>query len=372
MALPHLVTGGTGFVGAALVIELLLQSEDEVCVLARSSSTATASERAYAALETALGVYGIGLDAAEVKRRVRVIAGDVTAPSCGVHEDFGAVGQVWHAAASLRYENRYVDEINATNVAGTRNMLALAERARASTFNYVSTAYVAGRASGAIAERMHEEADSNNHYERSKVAAESLVFTNSSMQFRLFRPSIVVGHSKTLAATAFSGFYGFLRQLVQFAGMVNRTQEGLLERTALKVRMDRDLRINLIAVDHVAKEAVRIGLTDEVGIFHLTNRIPPTLATVVPTMFEVLGLHRPLFVDDRRELDWLGERFDQRLDFYGSYITGDKHFVRERSDEVLGNRREVDVSYDVDTIKALANWYLEHLRASRTQLPAAR
>jgi thioester reductase-like protein len=371
MALPHLVTGGTGFVGAALVIELLLQSEDEICVLVRSSNTASASERAYAALKTALAVYGIGLDLAEVKRRVRVIAGDVTAPGCGVQQDFGAVGQVWHAAASLRYENRYVDEIHATNIAGTRNMLKLAERALASTFNYVSTAYVAGRASGAITERMHADADSNNHYERSKVAAETLV-AHSSMRFRLFRPSIVVGHSKTLAATAFSGFYGFLRQLVQFAGIVNRTQQGLLERTALRVRMDHDLRINLIAVDHVAKEAVRIGLTDEVGIFHLTNRIPPTLATVVPSLFEVLGLHRPLFVTDRSELDWLGERFDQRLDFYGSYITGDKHFVRERTDEVLGSRREVDVHYDVDTIKALANWYLAHLQSTRTQLPAAR
>jgi thioester reductase-like protein len=372
MALPHLVTGGTGFVGAALVIELLLHSDDEILVLARPSSTATASERAYAALENALSVYGISLGMTEVRRRVAVIAGDVTADGCGVREDFGAVGQVWHAAASLRYENRYAEEINATNVSGTRNMLQLAERGRAHTFNYVSTAYVAGRASGSVTERIHGDADSNNHYERSKVAAESLVVMHPSMRFRLFRPSIVVGHSKTLAATAFSGFYGFFRQLVQFAGMVNRTQKGLLERTALKMRMDHHLRINLIAVDHVAKEAVRIGLSDEVGIFHLTNRIPPTLSTVVPTIFELLGLQPPVFVEDRSQLDWLGERFDQRLDFYGSYITGDKHFVRERSDEVLGTQRELDVLYDVDTIKALGNWYLEHLRATRSQMPVVR
>lgn len=372
MPQPHLVTGGTGFVGAALVIELLVQSEDEILVLARPSATATASERAYAALEQALEVYGVSLNMAEVRQRVRVIAGDVTAAGCGVQESLGSIGQVWHAAASLRYENRYVEEINTTNVDGTRNMLELAGRARASTFNYVSTAYVAGRTAGLVREQMHEDAQSNNHYERSKVAAESLVAANQWMPFRLFRPSIVVGHSRTLAATAFSGFYGFLRQLVQFAGIVNRTQRGLLERTALKLRMDHDLRINLIAVDHVAKEAVRIGLSSEVGIFHLTNRVPPTLATVVPSMFDVLGLHPPVFVSDRSELDWLGERFDQRLDFYGSYITGDKHFTRERSDEVLGTQRESDVLYDVEAVKALGCWYLDHLQKSRTQLPAAR
>lgn len=371
MTARHLITGSTGFIGGALVLELLRQTRDAIVVIVRPGDT-SAADRFHGSIGHAIAIYQSDIDMAEVWDRCRVVAGDVTAPDCGLREELGRVTQVWHSAASLRYENRHCDEIRATNVEGTRHALALAERAGAEAFNYVSTAYVAGRATGVIHERPVADVCTNNHYERSKVDAERLVAGASSLRARVLRPSIVVGHSRTLAATSFSGFYGFVRNLVQFRGMVERAQAGLLARTPLSIRLDAGAPINLVPVDQVARQAVRIGLSDAAGVFHLTHASPPTVGDVVRTIFEVLGLHPPEFVDSAEALDWLGARFDQRLDFYGSYLIGDKRFDRGRSDAVLGSEREAEVVHDRAAIAALARWYLTHLDAQRANLPVAR
>ena len=46
--------------------------------------------------------------------------------------------------------------------------------------------------------------ETNNQYERSKVDAEA-VMADSNLHYRVFRPSIVIGHSRTLAAESSMG-----------------------------------------------------------------------------------------------------------------------------------------------------------------------
>ncbi|MEQ1500957.1 MAG: SDR family oxidoreductase [Myxococcota bacterium] len=368
----HLVSGATGFVGGALVLELLRRTDDPICAVVRATGR-TARQRFHDALAHASQVYGVALDPGDLDR-CRVVTGDLLRPGCGIDpDDVGPVGQVWHCAASLRYENRYLEEIRATNVDGTRHVLALAERLGAEAFNYVSTAYVAGRRTGAIPEQAVEDLATNNGYEQSKIEAERLVSAAPGMRVRIFRPSVVVGHSETLAATTFSGFYGFLRQLVQFKGMVDRTQQGLLARTPLRIRLDADARINLVPVDAVAEEAVRIGLADEAtGIFHLTSARPPTVGLAVRTLFSIVDLHEPRFVDTPEAFEWLDARFDERLDFYGSYIRGDKQFERARTDAALGGIAGPEVTYDGERLASMGRWYLELLSQERRRLPVAR
>lgn len=141
----HFVTGGTGFVGAALVLELLDRTDDDVVALARPGD-GSAHDRMVSAVQGAAKAYG--RDVAELPlHRLRGVAGDVTRPCCGVEDDVVA-DVLWHSAASLRYEDRYADEIMATNVGGTRNVLDLAERMGVDVVNAVSTAYVVGSRQG--------------------------------------------------------------------------------------------------------------------------------------------------------------------------------------------------------------------------------
>ncbi|MEQ1570464.1 MAG: SDR family oxidoreductase [Myxococcota bacterium] len=364
----HLVTGATGFVGGALVLELLERTDDEIVVLVRSASAET---RFRDGLRAAAMAYGRPL-APRTLDRCRVLAGDLFQPGCGVGAVTGRVEQVWHCAASLKYEDRYRDEIRSTNVDGTREVLALAERLGASWFNYVSTAYVAGRREGVILEAAATDGETNNAYEQSKVDAERLVAAATAFRTRIFRPSIVVGHQRTLAATTFSGFYGFARQLVQFRGMVNRTQAGLLDRTPLCIRLDPDARVNLVNVDVVAREAVHVGLYDPGGgFYHLTDPNPPTVGLAVRTIFESAGVREPVFVADGERLGWLDQKFDERLDFYGSYIRGDKQFDRARCDAALGGPRG-NGAWTGERIASMARWYLGMLETERRRMPVAR
>lgn len=366
----HVLTGATGFIGAAMVMELLRRTEDTIVAIVRAGDT-SAEARFRAALETAADAYESGpvdLD------RCRVVTGDLLLPECGVQESLdGGRAVFWHCAASLRYENRYAREIVATNVEGTRHALSLAARLGVERFNYVSTAYVAGKASGVIRETLSDAVETNNAYESSKVEAERLVSAATAFRTRILRPSIVVGHGRTKAATAFSGFYGFLRQLVQLRGMLDRTQAGLPERTVLRIRVEADARVNLAPIDMVAEELVRIGLSDGAdGVFHVSHPNPPTAGATIRNMCRAVGLADPLFVADTSEFSWLDERLDARIAFYRSYVVGDKQFERVRTDAALGGRPAPAPHLDEDTLDAYIHWYVARLAAERANLPVAR
>jgi nucleoside-diphosphate-sugar epimerase len=367
----HLVTGGTGFVGAALVLELLQVPGQEVVALVRPRGGASATERLHGAIRAAAVAYGVDPDAVPLERS-RAIAGDVTAPGCGVAEAPRAT-MLWHSAASLRYEDRFADEIRATNVDGTRHVLELAAAAGVEVANMFSTAYVAGAADGRILEAAVVSPAPNNAYEQSKIDAEALVrAAGDRMLVRTFRPSIVVGHSRTLAATAFTGMYGFIRQMVQLRGAMDRLQKGFLAERSLRLRADPGSRIDLVPVDAVAAQAVHIGLAPgSEGVYHLTQDDSPTVGDTICAITDALGFARPEFVGPGAELDWLDQQLAARMDFYGSYIRGDKVFDRRRADAALAGAGTA-ARPALPSSPALTGWYLERLAAERAALPVSR
>jgi thioester reductase-like protein len=374
----HLVTGATGFIGGALVAELLQRTRDAIIVVIRGENDAAAEARFHAAFAVACRAYELGDDMrAEARRRVRVVAGDVTAPGLGVagRADLtGPIDQFWHSAASLRYEDRYRVEIRNTNVEGTINALELASHLRARCFNYISTAYVAGTRIGAILEEPAGDVRTNNEYERSKCDAEALLATApDGMRVRLMRPSVVIGHSRTRAATSFSGFYGALRQFAQFGGLLERMQAGLVQ-TSLRLAATDDVTINLIPIDRVVAELVDLAERDApAGIYHLTNRRPPTVGAVVRRMFAELGFAAPVFSGEEREgFTYLERKLDQRLQFFRSYMGSEKRFDRARVDGALGDAVAPAVELDDAEITEYVRWYLDVLRAERASLPVAR
>ncbi len=374
----HLVTGATGFVGAALVLELVRRTDVELVCLVRPGAT-PAAERLRAALRDAAAAYDA--DAAVVAAidlRCHAVEGDVVLPECGgaplprLHYD-----QLWHGAASLRFEDRYADEIVRVNTHGTRHALAWARAAGARQVNYMSTAYVAGAGVGRILETPCDGAETNNLYERSKIDAEAIVVGQRDLGVRVFRPSIVVGHSQTRGATNFTGMYGFLRQLTAFRGMMQRTQARLLAETALQLRLQVGAPVDLVPVDLVVQNAVTIMQgTDpapgEAQYYHLTNPLAPDVDRVVALMFEELGLCPPRFVGDDVALEWLDERFDRRIGFYRSYMRGDRVFDRSNVERRVGRESSVPYAMTDDTLRAYYRWYLERLDATRRDLPVGR
>ena len=97
------------------------------------------------------------------------------------------------------------------NVDGTRNVLEALERSPLLTrLHYFSTCYVSGRHPGPFGEDdLEVGAPFNNYYEETKNLAETEVRRHMSagMPATIYRPSIVVGDSRTGETQKFDGPY---------------------------------------------------------------------------------------------------------------------------------------------------------------------
>lgn len=368
----HFVTGATGFVGGAIVLELLDRTEhiDLLC-LTRGADQAAADDRLRQALTHAAETYERADLLPAIEARCHAIVGDVTESGCGV--DVGTVpdiAQLWHVAASLKYEDRDAAEINRLNINGTEQVIALARALGSPTVNYVSTAYVAGHGTGTIRETVGDDtAVANNVYERSKILAENTI-VSCGLPYRILRPSIVIGHSRTYGATSFTGLYGFISAVLTFRLGVQRALGGLLRHRAVMLLAEPDTELNFIPVDMVAANAVSVALSDSPDhVFHLTNGAAPSFGDSVRNLFRWASLREPQFTANRGLLTSIDRQLDQGLDFYSSYIKNGKSFDRTNTDAVCGAQASM-FPIDDPTLTAFFDWYGKRIRQDgRTAAP---
>ncbi len=180
-----LVTGGTGFLGTAIV-ERLVRRGDEVHVLARPTS-----DRAEL---TALGVHWHD--------------GDLTDPG-SIHaaasstatraRSSGRRAQLVHSGALISYKTRDGEAQRRVNVEGTRSVLAAARAAKVDRFLHVSSVVAVGHGRGP--ETLDETIEWNNgplgvDYATTKHAAEQLVRAAASqLDVVIVNPGAIFGAS---------------------------------------------------------------------------------------------------------------------------------------------------------------------------------
>jgi thioester reductase-like protein len=182
-----LLTGATGSFGRFVARSLLDRGCELVCVV-RGSDRAEATRRLRAALDP-----GVPAD------RIVVLPGDVLLPGLGLEPALvrhlqATVDGIVHAAATTAF-GATIEAARRVNVTGTRNVLDFARGARSlERLGHVSTAFVAGRRTGAVREAdLVHDAGFVTTYERSKYEAELLVRrAAASLPVAVFRPSVIV------------------------------------------------------------------------------------------------------------------------------------------------------------------------------------
>jgi thioester reductase-like protein len=334
-----LLTGATGFLGSSLAVELLGSGRERVYCLVRPNGDITA--RLHGAVLTAADAAG-GDGALDGQlHRLVPIAGDVSHAGLALGAADRArliddrPDEVWHAAASLRYEDKHRAEIMATNVDGTAHVVATVAELGIAELNHISTAYVAGLRVGDVHEEPFDARfEPNNWYEASKRMGEDIVVANAARfdRTRIMRPSIVVGNLSTYRSSSDSGYYGFLRGLERFCRVVERNDEGYLDRHRVKLFLDPRSSLDLVPIDVLVQEAVTIAddISADGRYFHLTNPFPITIERARVGPESSIPRLRLDLVEDRALLGEYDALLDDALDFYRPYLRNDKRFARAR------------------------------------------
>ena len=262
--MSYFVTGATGFIGRHLVSNLL-KRKGTVYVLVRKSSQAKLRD---------IGER-MGWDMA----RVQPVLGDLAKSKLGVSPAqlkslSGKVKHFFHLAAIYDLAASAEAQIG-PNVDGTRHAIECAEAIGAKTFHHTSSIAVAGLYSGVFREDMFAEAEKLDHpYFRTKHEAEKVVREHCSIPFRIYRPSMVIGHSKTGEIDKIDGPYYFFTLIKKL--------RSLLPPWMPTIGIEGG-RMNMVPVDYVADAmdciAHKPGLDG--GCFHLTDPAPRRIGEVL-------------------------------------------------------------------------------------------
>ncbi len=247
--MDYLVTGGTGFIGRRVVTRLL-QTDDEaqVWVLVRRASLSRFEQ-----LATDWG------------DRVKPLMGDLRATNLGLDDgtvdQLGDVGHVVHCAAIYDLMAGEPEQ-RATNVEGTGAVIGLATRLGA-TLHHISSIAVAGTFRGEYTEDDFDVGQTlPTPYHRTKFDAERLVRTASGLHFRVYRPAVVVGDTRSGEMDKIDGPYYFFGVLAKVAQLPKFTPIALPD----------NVRVNIVPVDYVVEALVALIHMDGLDgqTFHLT------------------------------------------------------------------------------------------------------
>lgn len=255
-----LVTGASGFIGKHLVERLLARGET-VHALVREGS----KQRF---LEAAAERWPGRAD------RIVPVVGDITQPFCGIPAEdraalAGTITGLFHLAAvydmGVDLESAYRN-----NVDGTRHVVSLAN-ALGCRLHHVSSIAVAGKHKGVFREDMFDVGQKLEHpYFATKYESEAVVRRDAKVPYRIYRPGVVIGSSKTGEADKIDGPYYAFKS-------IQRIRNALPQWFPL-IGLEGG-RLPLVPVDYVAAGIDCIAHTEGLDgkAFHLLDPRPPSV-----------------------------------------------------------------------------------------------
>ncbi|PYS40563.1 MAG: hypothetical protein DMG14_10170 [Acidobacteria bacterium] len=368
-----LITVATGFLGSHLAARFL-ENGCRVTVLARASNNASPRSRVQHVLRE------VGVSHFD---NLAVYEGDISLPDVGLNECarkqiVSATDEVWHCAASLSFQEQDREEIYRMNVDGTRHVIDLVKQMPSRRIQHVSTAYIAGdRQDVALETEINVGQRFKNAYEESKCQAELLIADEQSkgaIVASVYRPSIVIGDSKSGRATHFHGVYAFIRALWAMLQRFRRRmspQPGPVK-VPLRVLGVETHTLNFVPIDYVVDAMIEISRRPDSagGTYHLANPSPTENRMWLPNICRLLQAEGIQLVGENSFLKTpMTKReslFQKRMAFYYQYLQGEPRFDCRRALDALKNTGIECPPVTVELINRIIGWYVDLLNAKAT------
>ena len=242
--------------------------------------------------------------------RVHPLVGDLSRPRlglgrAGIDRLRGQVDHLFHLAAV--YDMTADEQRNRlANVDGTRHAVQLGNALEVGCFHQVSSVAAAGMYRGAFREDMFDVGQPLEHpYHATKFASERIAREETTTPWRVYRPAVVVGDSRTGEMDKVDGPYLFFRLL----------RAGSRLPSWLPIIAPDLGDTNVVPVDFVADAidvlAHREGLDGRA--FHLCNPEPQPSVEVLNAFARVAGAPRVVASVGGRPAAWAVTRGAQAL-----------------------------------------------------------
>ena len=263
--MQYFITGATGFIGKRLVGKLLERDDARIFFLVRQHDP----ER----LQALYDYWGCD------DSQVTPVVGDLTQDLLGVSAaDRRKLGKktthFFHAAAVYDLSADAESQLK-VNVEGTRQAVRFAEAIGAKHFHLFSSIAAAGMYEGVFREDMFEQAEGLDHpYFKTKHDSEGIVRAECKIPWRVYRPAIVVGDSRTGEMDKIDGPYYFFK-------LIQKLRE-MLPPWMPTIGIEGG-RINMVPVDYVVEAADRIAHAkgEDGKCFHLVDPSPRRVGDVL-------------------------------------------------------------------------------------------
>lgn len=284
------LTGFPGFIAARLV-ERLADGETRFFLLVQKAF----ADRAAAEVD------GIARRTGARREQFMLVEGDITGENLGIAPEMRErirreTTDVFHLAAvyDLAVERDLAFRVN---VEGTRRVNEfVAALPNLNRYNYVSTCYVAGRRTGVIFEtELEHDAGFRNHYEETKYLAETEVEKmKPAHPVTVYRPSVVVGDSRTGETAKYDGIYYVVKYYRIFPQLLRLVNVG-----------NPKVTLNLVPVDFVVEGLAALSRDEKATgrTIALADPRPRTTAEICDAIVEALAGRKTILTPPARLIE---------------------------------------------------------------------
>jgi len=340
------LTGATGNIGANLMLRIL--DDDPACrvfPLVRANSTLEAEQRVLDAIQ----IVTPDTDIESVRKRITVLCGNVSQHNLGLADstrnDLSTkITHIIHSAGATQF-NLSLGQALLTNYTGTRNVMTFAKlvhgKGRLQRVAHVSTAYICGTLEGTIYEdELPNVARFLNNYEWSKWETERYLRNLMGvLPLTIFRPSVVIGDSRTGRLIKFNVLYPPLKFILH--GHIKA------------LRCSPDTPLDVVPVDFVCDAIHHIFFKSERSVgktFHIVAG-KGKAATVGEIVNHAIDFFNERFLGasatairylpktcrdlDSPEPDGTGQRTNRAMTMFEDYLHWDRHFDDANTTEAL-------------------------------------